>query len=237
MTGTLRPQMSGRDGPELGVNQRQELLERAVIPLLPGPEILGDLFDYLMIQGVPWKNRNARQSIRFIPTEGDEKKEGIMSQNVELESGAEYNFLGCHVTIFNLSRYMLKNVQYSAASGTYYWTPASLIKPACNDSTTIRLLGAPHWPTGSEGICTYEVGDFGTGSVSFLYSCPASGFNYGTKKNDTADAVLLEVYGQLGTRIGMVDGWGFDPKNWGTEGSIPNSEHPLALLFVVRDYK
>jgi hypothetical protein len=159
-----------------------------------------------------------------------------MSQNVELESGAEYNYLGCHVTIFNLSRYMLKNVQYSAASGTYYWTPATNIKPACNDSTTIRLLGAPDWPKGSEGVCTYEVGEIGGGSVSFLYSCPYSGPNYGRPKNDSANLVLLEVYGQIGTRIGM-DGWTFDPKNWGTEGSVPSSDHPLALLFVVRDDK
>lgn len=51
MTGALRPQMPGGDGPELGVNQGQELFERAVIPLLPGAEILGDLVDSLMIQG------------------------------------------------------------------------------------------------------------------------------------------------------------------------------------------
>jgi len=61
MTGPLRPEMPRGNGPELGVNQRQELLERAVIPLLPGPEILGDLFDYLMIQGVPGgRHRRAR---------------------------------------------------------------------------------------------------------------------------------------------------------------------------------
>jgi hypothetical protein len=59
MTGTLRPQMPGRDGPELGVNQRQELFERAVIPLLPGPEILGDRFDSLMIQGMPAAGRES----------------------------------------------------------------------------------------------------------------------------------------------------------------------------------
>ena len=45
MTGALRPEMPAGDGPKLRVNQRQEPLERAVIPLLPGPEILGDLFD------------------------------------------------------------------------------------------------------------------------------------------------------------------------------------------------
>jgi hypothetical protein len=37
--------MPARNRPELRVNQRQEPLERAVIPLLPGPEILGDFVD------------------------------------------------------------------------------------------------------------------------------------------------------------------------------------------------
>lgn len=53
MTGPLRPEMPAGDGPELRVNQRQEPLQRAVVPLLPGPEILGDRFDRGMIQGVP----------------------------------------------------------------------------------------------------------------------------------------------------------------------------------------
>ena len=47
----LRPETPGSDGPKLRVNQRQEPLQRAVVPLLPGAEILGDLVDSLMIQG------------------------------------------------------------------------------------------------------------------------------------------------------------------------------------------
>ncbi len=50
VTGALRAQMPGGNRAELPVNQRQKLLERAVIPLLPGPEILGNLIDDLMIQ-------------------------------------------------------------------------------------------------------------------------------------------------------------------------------------------
>ena len=42
--------MPGRDRTELRIYQRQKPLERAVIPLLPGPEILGDLVDRSMIQ-------------------------------------------------------------------------------------------------------------------------------------------------------------------------------------------
>jgi hypothetical protein len=53
VTGPLRPEMPRGDGPQLRVNQRQKPLERAVIPLLPRAEILGDWFDSLMIQGRP----------------------------------------------------------------------------------------------------------------------------------------------------------------------------------------
>ena len=45
MAGPLRAEMPGRDRAQLRVDQRQEPLERAVIPLIPGPEILGDLID------------------------------------------------------------------------------------------------------------------------------------------------------------------------------------------------
>jgi hypothetical protein len=53
MSGALGPEMPAGDGPELRVNQRQEPLQRAVIPLLPGPENLRDLFDDGMIQASP----------------------------------------------------------------------------------------------------------------------------------------------------------------------------------------
>jgi len=43
MARPLRAEMPPRDRAELRVNQRQEPLQRAVIPLLPGPEILRDL--------------------------------------------------------------------------------------------------------------------------------------------------------------------------------------------------
>ena len=52
VTRALRAEMPGGNRAELGIDQRQEPLERAVIPLLPGPKILGDLIDYLMIQAV-----------------------------------------------------------------------------------------------------------------------------------------------------------------------------------------
>jgi hypothetical protein len=45
VAGPLRPQMARRDGAELGIDDRQELLQRAIVPQLPGPEILGDLVD------------------------------------------------------------------------------------------------------------------------------------------------------------------------------------------------
>ena len=51
MARPLRAEMPRRDGPKLGIDQRQEPLERAVIPLLPGPENLGDFVDRSMIQG------------------------------------------------------------------------------------------------------------------------------------------------------------------------------------------
>jgi hypothetical protein len=43
MAGPFGAEMPRRDRAELRVNQRQEALERVVIPLLPGPEILRDL--------------------------------------------------------------------------------------------------------------------------------------------------------------------------------------------------
>jgi hypothetical protein len=45
VAGPLRAQMPRGDGAELGVDDGQELLQRAVVSLLPGPEILGDLVD------------------------------------------------------------------------------------------------------------------------------------------------------------------------------------------------
>ena len=45
MAGPFRAEMPRRQRAQLRVDQRQEPLQRAVIPLLPGPEILGDLFD------------------------------------------------------------------------------------------------------------------------------------------------------------------------------------------------
>jgi hypothetical protein len=41
----LGPQMPPRDRPQLRIDERQEPLERPVIPLLPGPENLGDFVD------------------------------------------------------------------------------------------------------------------------------------------------------------------------------------------------
>ena len=46
----LRTEMARRNGPEFRINERQEPLERPVIPLLPSPENLGDFVDSLMIQ-------------------------------------------------------------------------------------------------------------------------------------------------------------------------------------------
>ena len=43
MTGPLRPEMLRGDRAKLGIDQRQEPLERTVVPLLPGPEDLGDI--------------------------------------------------------------------------------------------------------------------------------------------------------------------------------------------------
>ena len=45
VAGPLRAEVARGDGPELGVDDGQELLQRAIVPLLPGPEILGDLVD------------------------------------------------------------------------------------------------------------------------------------------------------------------------------------------------
>jgi hypothetical protein len=41
----LRAEMPARDGPELRIYERQESLERPVIPLLPSLENLGDFVD------------------------------------------------------------------------------------------------------------------------------------------------------------------------------------------------
>jgi len=45
MARPLRAKMPACDRTELRIDQRQKPLERAVIPLLPGPEILGDVVD------------------------------------------------------------------------------------------------------------------------------------------------------------------------------------------------
>jgi hypothetical protein len=62
----LRTEMPRRDRAELRVNQRQEPLQRAVIPLLPGPENLRDLARVSVVDGAIIERNRVGVSLMII---------------------------------------------------------------------------------------------------------------------------------------------------------------------------
>ncbi|HET9868372.1 MAG TPA: hypothetical protein VFQ06_13830, partial [Nitrospira sp.] len=129
---------------------------------------------------------------------------------------------------------LLKNGQWSASWGKYTVNPSTNVDGGKKAYTTLVLKGRSLSPSGCEGEIVYDLDSLGSGSIKLSYSCPYSGDNYGRTDNHSADLVLLGVYGQIGSRLGM-DMWGWDESKWGREGDIPITDSPLSLLFVVRD--
>lgn len=146
----------------------------------------------------------------------------------EHEEPVDYEYLAAWVTIYNKSSKTLGKGTYGSSHGKYVITPKATIKT--NEQMKYEGAGRSGAWAGYHGWTKYMLGDTGYGSLEFECSCPYKGSNLGKCKNN-AIGVNVEVYANNYKDYS----WGDDVTNWGTEGQVPTSGHPISILFVVKD--
>lgn len=130
----------------------------------------------------------------------------------------------CYVTVYNDTSYILAWTHEHASYGYWKKEPEGT-QPG--DSEVTYVLADSTGIDGSGGSAEFQVFNQ---EVKLTFACPyGSSDNEATYSSQGTASVNIAVYANTTPNFN----WGTNPANWGEEGSIPSSGHPLSILYVL----